>query len=104
MKNILKILSYFVLSINFLNATSICSSSYKCIVVGDVDNGYSTNLTCTIPAIPNLRINAKNVLDGEGNPKLYWESKTVCDVLAWMNASVYLIDPNYNNLRANGKY
>jgi hypothetical protein len=98
MKNILKILLYLLLSINFLSATTICTSNYSCIIKGDVDEGYSRDLTCRLPAIPTLKIKAKNVLDKEGNLTTYWDGKTVCDVLDWMNTAVEHIAPNYNGL------
>ena len=46
----------------------------------------ATELTCTLPNMPKMKITAVDVLDKNGGLKYYFGTgKTVCDVLGWMN-------------------
>ena len=81
-----KILLALLVLCSFSLADNNCSSEYNCTKLPNEDFPLTqSDYHCTLPKIKTLTINAKNVLDGEGNPKKYWDGKTVCDVLDWMN-------------------
>jgi len=73
-------------------------SAYKCkkMLIIDDEGNKRIDLNCTLPKIQTLTIKAQDVIDNEGNFKEYWDKKTVCDVLGWMNGAVEHIEPNYD--------
>ncbi len=82
------------LTTSALNAQIFCNSS--CKIIRDIDTGQLTSsLSCTLPNLPKLTINAVDVLDADGDLKHYWARHTVCDVLGWMEKAVAYVEPNY---------
>jgi len=98
MKNIFKHLFILVFLITYIQAESTSSCNSQCSISIDEIRGETSDLNCTLSKIPTLKINAKNVLYEEGKLRTYWDGKTVCDVLDWMNLSVPYIPENYNGL------
>lgn len=102
MKNLF-ILAYLLLA--QVSYASECSSEATCqapyMYIDIKTNTLKGDLNCTLSKIPTLTINAKNVLDETGNLKEYWDGKTVCDVLNWMDIAVDYTAPNYNGLKTN---
>ena len=61
---------------------SPCPSNYHCKVVPGKDTPELVNLTCTLPNMDTMPINAVDVFESDGTLKTYFGTgETVCDVL-----------------------
>ena len=98
MKNLFKYILISVLFSIYVQSETITYCNSQCPMEIDEFGGEASDLNCTLSKIPTLKINAKNIFDEEGNLKTYWDGKTVCDVLDWMNTAVDHTASNYNGL------
>jgi len=99
-----KIIQFIVVALlGFVTSHASCYDKYKCQPKSEIDTETKQKIyslkNCHLPAMSTFPITAPDVLNSDGTPKKYFETKnTVCDVLGWFNKAVPFIKSHYGGL------